>query len=122
MCRKGGALYKNTAALRRRYCLTYSVVSAHRQKTATRALPLSLTPETNSTGRQAFQPAALFYKWGKEKEIYLPLRFLLTTHAPPVRDSSAMPAYRAMPASKVLGELMGLVVLGLVVGLEEATV
>ena len=37
------------------------------------------------------------------KEIYLPLRFLLTTHAPPVRDSRAMPAYRAIPISPVSG-------------------
>lgn len=96
--------YTKTAAGKPRRSPDHSIVSSHWQNTATRALPLSLTPETNSTGRQAFQPAALFYKWGKEKEIYLPLRFLLTTHAPPVRDSSAMPAYRAMPASKVLGE------------------
>ena len=101
MCRKGGALYKNTAALRRRYYLAYSAVSSHWQNTATRALPLSLTPETNSTGRQAFQPAALFYKWGTEKEIYLSLRFLLTTHAPPVRDRIVMPAYSAIPISPV---------------------
>ena len=118
MCRKDGALYKNrrgkTAAVTGSFdCFGPPAEDGHTGRNH-RA--------KNSTGRQAFQPAALFYKWGTEKEIYLPLRFLLTTHAPPVRDSSAMPAYRAMPASKVLGELMGLVVLGLVVGLEEATV
>ena len=37
------------------------------------------------------------------KGIYLPLRFLLTTHAPPVRDRIVMPAYRAIPISPVSG-------------------
>ena len=53
------------------------------------------------TGRQVLKPAALSYERVTAKGIYLPLRFLLMTHAPPVRDRIVMPAYSAIPISPV---------------------